>query len=75
MAAFNFPSTSASITKHTIFQTLRQSFAIHLLEGRINVPYSQDLRGHDGIETTQRYTHITQNATGRFKSPLATMQI
>ena len=65
----------AGIIKPATFHTLRHSFATHLLEDRVDVRYIQELMGHDSIETTQRYTHVTEKGLEQMKSPLDNLKI
>ena len=50
-----------------------QPFATHLQENGTDIKYIQALLGHNDIQTTLRYTHVSKNALGRIESPLDKM--
>jgi site-specific recombinase XerD len=72
---FKDSKKKAGILKPATFHTLRHSFATHLLEDGTDIRYIQELLGHDSIETTERYTHVTQKGMERVTSPLDKMQL
>jgi len=60
----------AGIQKKIHPHTLRHSFATHLLESGENLIAIQNLLGHENLETTRIYTHISQEQLKKIKSPI-----
>ncbi len=63
----------AGINKKVTPHTMRHSFATHLLEDGVNLLVIQQLLGHENLETTRIYTHISQEQIKNVKSPLDTL--
>jgi integrase/recombinase XerD len=56
--------------KHVSLHTLRHSYATHLLEAGVDVVTLQHLLGHNDLETTARYLHVSTRHLQRLPNPL-----
>jgi site-specific recombinase XerD len=64
---------AAGIQRPVNLHMLRHSFATHLLEDGKDIRYVQELLGHKSIKTTERYTHIVNDALTNVSSPFDRM--
>lgn len=65
----------AGIKKNVNLHMLRHSYATHLLEAGTNLRHIQELLGHKSPNTTQIYTHVSNEQLGKIISPLDKLKL
>ncbi len=72
---FHRAKTAAKIQQDVTFHSLRHSYATHLHERGTDIKLIQELLGHNDIQTTMRYVHVSNLSLGKIKSPFDDLNI
>lgn len=67
---FHEALAKTKIMKKATVHTLRHSFATHLLEDGVEIPYIQKLLGHSDARTTSIYLHVANKKLLKVVSPI-----
>jgi site-specific recombinase XerD len=70
--AFKHALKKADIKKKASCNSLRHSFAVHLLEKGVDIKHVRRLLGHARTETTSIYKRLVSEDSVNIKSPLDT---
>lgn len=73
--AYHQMKIRAGIVHGRGIHTLRHSFATHLLEAGVDLRTIQILLGHNSLNTTVKYLHITQKHLEETQSPLDLLRL
>jgi integrase/recombinase XerD len=72
---FQRAKEAAKIRQPVTFHSLRHSYATHLHESGTDIKLIQELLGHNDIQTTLRYTHVSKRTLEGIKSPFDALRI
>ncbi|MDZ7936579.1 MAG: tyrosine-type recombinase/integrase [Emticicia sp.] len=72
---FHRAKNEAKILQDVTFHSLRHSYATHLHESGTDIKLIQELLGHNDINTTLRYTHISTRTLTSIQSPFDKLNI
>ena len=63
--AFRAAVKESGVNKAATIHTLRHSYATHLMEAGVSIVQIQRYLGHRNIQSTLRYTHLTQTTAAQ----------
>ena len=72
---FHRAKTAAKISQDVTFHSLRHSYATHLHESGTDIKLIQELLGHNDLNTTMRYTHVSNRTLENIKSPFDNLNL
>lgn len=72
---FHRAKEAAKIHQDVTFHSLRHSYATHLHECGTDIKLIQELLGHNDINTTLRYTHVSRRTIENIKSPFDQLKL
>ena len=73
--AFRLARAASGVNAAATTHTLRHSYATHLLEEGVSLRQISQYLGHDSLDTTVIYTHLTAISEARTQAALATLYL